>query len=333
MAKYTIQRRPTKLKSFIAGSKAGADACKILEDKEGYVPFYIGYPQDRWNKVVRNILLIRDFWHLYKSLNDDDIVFVQWPFYCHNIRMMYRVLKSKCKKMYMLVHDIDVIRGQNQYRQWTGKFFKLASLLIVHSEPMKKYLTDRGYDSKRIKVLTAFDYLTNDIITSQRKRSKDVVFAGNLKKSLFLRTLSSEDLAININCYGKPIKKLSKGLTYKGAFTSEHVGAIEGSWGLVWDGDSLDACTTPLGEYQRYNAPHKLSLYIVAHLPVIVWDQAAMASYVKEKDLGICVSSLREISSRIDAITEEEYNRILENVKKESELLRNGAHLRKCLNE
>ena len=156
-----------------------------------------------------------------------------------------------------------------------------------------------------------------------------VVYAGNLKKSTFLKSIP-DDIGITINCYGRAISRInefSKSIVYKTSFQPENVSILDGSWGLVWDGLSLDTCVGDFGDYLKYNSPHKLSLYIVSELPLIVWESSALSSYVKEKGIGITISSIKEIKERISIITDEEYDRILRNVKKESEILRSGGHL------
>ena len=51
------------------------------------------------------------------------------------------------------------------------------------------------------------------------------------------------------------------------------------------------ACTGQYGEYLKINSPFKFSLYLAANRPVVVWSKSALASYVKEYKLGICVDS------------------------------------------
>ena len=46
--------------------------------------------------------------------------------------------------------------------------------------------------------------------------------------------------------------------------------ALEGSFGLVWDGDSSKTCSGVFGEYLRYNNSHKASLYLASGFPIIV---------------------------------------------------------------
>lgn len=76
---------------------------------------------------------------------------------------------------------------------------------------------------------------------------------------------------------------------------------------MVWDGTSVSTCTGDFGEYLQYNNPHKTSLYIRCQLPVIIWKQAALADFVRENGIGICVDSLEELEKILNTLSEEEY--------------------------
>ncbi|UXZ08780.1 hypothetical protein F1B95_08005 [Clostridium perfringens] len=56
----------------------------------------------------------------------------------------------------------------------------------------------------------------------------------------------------------------------------EIVEKIEGDFGLIWDGTSINICDGSFGEYTKFNTPHKLSMYIASEIPVIVWKEAKM---------------------------------------------------------
>ena len=49
-------------------------------------------------------------------------------------------------------------------------------------------------------------------------------------------------------------------------------------WGLVWDGAKLDSGDTGL-DYERFNQPHKISLYLACGLPLIVWSEGYAARW------------------------------------------------------
>lgn len=152
--------------------------------------------------------------------------------------------------------------------------------------------------------------------TTQRALSK-IAFAGNLAKSTFLYH-DLDKLGVNFWVYGINLdrnKIRSKSVTYNGSFTSEEIPAkLEGSFDLIWDGDSIDTCSGAFGEYTRYNNPHKLSLYVSSCLSVIVWSQVAIADFVKEHDIGFCVDSLSDIHTVLASVTADAYARDIKKI-------------------
>ena len=90
---------------------------------------------------------------------------------------------------------------------------------------------------------------------------------------------------------------------YKGVFKPDIIGHLEGSWGLIWDGDS--------------------------GLPLIVWKDSAMAKLVEMKNLGITVTSLSEISARISAVSDNDYKEYCANIQKFQPVLLKGENV--CL--
>ena len=123
-----------------------------------------------------------------------------------------------------------------------------------------------------------------------------------------------------------------KNIHYFGSFLPEELpGALRGSFGLVWDGESADTCTGVYGEYLKINNPHKTSLYLAAGHPVIVWSQSAMADFVRENQVGIAVDSLNEVKEAIDQVSGEEYELMCRRAEKLSQKLRAGAYLKTAL--
>ena len=83
----------------------------------------------------------------------------------------------------------------------------------------------------------------------------------------------------------------------------------------------------------RYNNPHKLSLYLSSGLPVIIWKQAAEATFVEKNGVGYTVKSLYEIPELMKKISENEYKNITENVSRISKKLINGEYMQLALRE
>ena len=98
----------------------------------------------------------------------------------------------------------------------------------------------------------------------------------------------------------------------------------------MWDGDSIDACSGNWGEYLRINNPHKTSFYICAGLPVIIWNQSAMSKFIVENKLGICVSSLSELSEALNHVSKEEYDEICASVEAFRKKLVDGYFFREA---
>ena len=82
------------------------------------------------------------------------------------------------------------------------------------------------------------------------------------------------------------------------------------------------------GEYLSFNNPHKTSLFLASGIPVIIWEKAALADFVRENHCGITVSSLDEIRQAVDSMTDEEYDGLCRRAEQIGRLLRSGTMTR-----
>ena len=165
-----------------------------------------------------------------------------------------------------------------------------------------------------------------------------VVYAGGLsqRKNAFLYQLGNvvQDYKVRLYGGGFDIHQAAHPECFEqmGFVPSNQlIATASGHFGLVWDGDSLEACSGDMGEYLRYNNPHKTSLYIRCHLPIIIWKQAALASFVSQRGIGLCVDSLREIGSALNTLTPERYAEMRHRVEELSLQLSQGHFFRKAL--
>lgn len=201
--------------------------------------------------------------------------------------------------------------------------------VVVHSKTMEKVLRDAGVARPCLKILNFFDYIS-DIKPNARPLAYDICFAGNLRKSIFvskITELKSTKLQFHLYGINPPCLSASSNVFYEGVFSPDDIGGIKGTWGLVWDGNSITTCNGLLGTYLKYNSSHKLSLYLAIGIPLIVWKQSAIADLVEQEKIGITVESLTEIESAIDNITPCEYDEITRNVDVYSNRIRNGCML------
>ena len=66
-----------------------------------------------------------------------------------------------------------------------------------------------------------------------------------------------------------------------------------------------------------------------AGIPVIIPDYLSNADFIKEKGIGFVVSSLEEASQVVQSCSEEEYNRMVSNLKQVQYLINNGYFTKK----
>jgi hypothetical protein len=166
------------------------------------------------------------------------------------------------------------------------------------------------------------------------------VFAGNLAKSSFLEQLyllKEKRQGLHFNLYGPgctDAMKSQRNVTYKGTVNPYDLPAkIEGCFGLVWDGDCIDKPGGSLGDYMLYISHHKLSLYILSGLPLIVPETAASARIVKKYFIGITINSLHEIEDRINDVSAGQYQQMRKNMKPLAEKISKGNCLGNALKE
>lgn len=318
---------------FNATSKARLDVSRTFNEM-GILPFNISlsYIDVKFLRRISQIAIafFPFLWNLHK-LQKGDIIYIQYPEEENFMWLISKGLKLRGAKIVYLIHDAESARGKRSSEKETT-LFNMADTLYVHTEAMQNLLREKGIEVP-MKIIHVFDYYTTDSyrqIGMELKRI--VIFAGNLEKASFIKELSrlEKDTALKFNLYGlKPSFDL--GDMYRGAFAPEETSAIEGGWGLVWDGDSIETCSGVLGHYLRYNSSHKLSLYLAAGIPVIVWEQSALASWVKKNNVGITVQSLVEVEKYINAISDNVYANMIDSVRYISSKLRNGEFLKSLI--
>ena len=270
-----------------------------------------------------------------KQVNTGDTVLIQ-DFYLDYMQNIASESLHKGAKVIFLVHDIQCIR----FNKKTGEIKKLnnASLLLVHTQAMKQKLTELGVTTP-MKVLQIFDYYSSSAIVDIKEtlqHKADIVFAGNLSKSEFLKNLIEDKTNEHIRfiLYGilGDLNLENHGnIVYKGVFNPDDTSSIIGGWGLVWDGYDIFSCTGDYGNYLRYNASHKASLYLVCGIPLIVWTESSLASWVVQEGIGIVVPTLKHIDDIIQNLSNQQYEEMVLNARRIGMQLRKGEYLRQSL--
>ena len=315
-----------------AGKKAREDVNDILADQFKVSYFISGNSSfgKLWN-YLRLIFQIR-----FRSQN----VVLQYPFDTKESlnKVSSRWLPKKC---IVVIHDLVSLRegkGTSEI-QAEIQFLNHFQTLITHNPKMSSWLRDQGCTAHMVE-LGIFDYLVEGKIEKETQRKEAIAFAGNLSpvKSQFLYDIPT--LPLKLDAYGNGFVEDSQNpnLEYMGSFPPEKLPvSLNEKFGLVWDGVSINECAGNMGNYLRYNNPHKTSLYLVSGLPVIIWKQAALASFIEENQLGLTVTSLNDLPDVLAHLSAEQYDQMVKNTLAISARLQEGYYLKhaieKCLED
>jgi hypothetical protein len=268
------------------------------------------------------------------------VVIFQHPLYARIHILLLKLLRLKRSvTVVCLVTDIDGLKaGDGDLLQREKAFFKKYKYFILHNPAMEEWL--KAFHPTAIcSLLTCFDFLAKESIQI-RSKSHTIVFAGNLQKSKFLERLDlwlEKNGSLFINLYGPYVNDAmlkDRRVSYMGLYTPyELPDMLEGSFGLIWDGEGIQHPEGSLGNYMQYISHHKLSLYIVSNLPVILYENAGSAEMVKKFNIGFTVKGLFEIEDKINKLSDEDYNKMVQNTHDLAREITSGNCLAKALGE
>lgn len=306
--------------------KARVDVRKILTDMgyEDVLLFHNGRA-----KPVILLEIIAGCLRTIAMAGKGDHVLFQYPYYSKFVhQVIFRLLsvgkRIKGYQVCMLIHDVMSMRSEawmteNRLKMLRSEVKKWHWMdrVICHSENMRAVFR-KVNDFDRYSVLGPFDYLYNGPICERTFAAQPaVMFAGNLNKEKcgFIYKLPEID-GVRFDLFGPRYTGGQTALIrHRGTFSpKELIAQLDGQFGLVWDGDSIETCAGCYGEYLKYNSPFKFSLYLAAGVPVIVWKESALAEYVEENKIGIAVRSLKELQARFNEIDDAGYGEMVRNI-------------------
>ena len=331
-----------------AGNKARNDVEEIVK-REGYQALVLSV--DNWyemSTLKAQLHKSKAFGQALAQLKQGDELLIQFPMLHHSFFTTHHVKKAQKKgvKVHFIIHDLEALRYANldavplkhkiRVQIQESGLLGAADGIIAHNPIMKSVLVNKGVAEDKIVSLGIFDYLIpNFQEKSGLTKDQPIIVAGNLaqEKAGYLYSLPEEP-AYNLYGVGFDESRALANETYFGSFLPDELpAALEGGFGLVWDGDSAETCSGVFGEYLRYNNSHKASLYLAAGFPVVVWEESALAHFVIDKQCGLVVSSLSDLKENLDTLSEEQYKEMLENAKQIGSKLRQGQYLRTALSK
>ena len=347
MMNYRIHFRnpPYSENSALALAKAPEDVNRIVHG-QGFEDLwlarqrtsFVGHQYSRAVRMLQSRLLPA-------RIEKGTVVFCQTPFplsWSPAHVSFLRNARRRDARVITLFHDIDVARGRtladaDGLSRDSRDFLENSDVVISHNARMTDWLSDHGIDREKVVDLEIFDYLADGFTPSgEAPFERCVTIAGNLglHKAGYLADLG-RITDVDWRLYGPmfdPDRTKGPTIRHNGCFPpSEIPRHLASGFGLVWDGTSVESCAGGHGEYLRINNPHKLSLYLAAGLPVIVWDEAAAADFVRNHDVGLSVPSLRNLGPALAQVTPERYAAFKRNALAISEKLRSGHFTKTAL--
>ena len=331
-----------------AGNKARNDVEEIVK-REGYQPLLLTV--EDWYQmgtVKAQQHKAKALAQAFSQLKSGDQLLIQFPMLHHSFftTRLVRKIQRRGVQVYFIIHDLEALRYANldtvplkhkiRVHLQESSLLKVADGVIAHNPIMKSVLVEKGIPEHKLVSLEIFDYL---IPNHQEKDglSKDqpIIVAGNLaqEKAGYLYQLPARP-AYNLYGVGFDESRALANETYFGSFLPDELpAALEGGFGLVWDGDSAETCSGVFGEYLRYNNSHKASLYLAAGFPLVVWKQSALSHFVLENGCGIAVESLHDLSQAIEQLDDKDYQDLVEKTKYIGKKIRDGFFLTNALNK
>ena len=310
-----------------AGPKAKVDVERILKD-EYNAKIYTYRMKSQNNTCFEKIKkVLFGVSHCSKK----DITLIQFPFL--NLKWLYK----NNKKIFVIIHDIGYFRTMDKkLLEKEIAILNMCQGVIVHNKSMQQFLIDHGLAIPTV-ILEFFDYLCdNNEVVSKMQKSVEIIYPGNWSKSKaeFLYQLEERKMKFNINVYGPNTdndKLINEKISFKGSFKpDELIYNINGNVGLVWSG-KLDESDANVGDkfYNLYNTPHKLSCFLAANIPVIVWEKSAIADVVKKYNIGYTISNIYDINN----IDFSNYDEVAKNVAKLGKKIRNGYFTKRAISK
>lgn len=317
-----------------AGSKAMRDVMQLL-DGEGYRPMP-ALPVTA-NKVLKLFLdlplLVLTVLCLVRR---SGTVLYVIPSNSFRIKLLYRLHQLLGFRLLCFINDIEQLRMpcSARYAQEEMASIAMGDVIMAPNWQSVHILQTKYGIHQPMVAVGVWDYLSSLSTSSESTfdiqqlfAQGAIAYAGNLRKSPFIQQLGALPLSFDVWGDGGD-GSFASNVRYQGTVTPDELPPLlhRCAWGLVWDGPSLEGCEGQLGEYLRFNNAHKCGLYLASGLPLIVWKESGMASFVEEHGVGICVESLHQLPQVLQEVDLSAYRQMREAVERVGERVRRGCY-------
>lgn len=271
------------------------------------------------------------------SISHDDIVIFQLPTWNDmkfDEAFAGRLCNYRGVKKIFFVHDVPPLmfeNGMGSLKRYID-LYNQADMLIVSSQKMSEFLHANGLTVSKIVIQRMWDFpveVDQSITPPFRKR---INFAANVTsiERPFVRNWNSTEVELAVTANpGEYDWAKNRNIEFIGWHNDDNLLANalrkSGGFGILWQDSPWWI------EYMKLNASYKRSAYLAAGLPVIVGSSTTETETIVHQNLGLVVDSPEEAVERVAHMEEGQYRKMVEDVGRFSQLIRNGYFTRKLL--
>ncbi|HFH9836893.1 TPA: sugar transferase [Streptococcus suis] len=262
------------------------------------------------------------------GLRHGDVVIFQTPTWnttAFDERLMAK-LRAYRIKIVIFIHDVVPLMFAGNYylMDRTIAYYNQADVIVAPSQAMLDTLRAHGLTVKKTVIQGMWDQPTQTPMQDATFK-KVIHFPGSPDRFSFVQSWS---YPIQLNLYASQSVDLPDSVRYFPYRPSEQLlmEMSAGGFGLVWMDDHDK-------EYQKLYCPYKLGSFLAAGIPVLVQRGIANQTLIEDNGLGIVVDSLDEAVEKIEQMTPQDYQSMVESVRNFNPLLRQGYFTRKLLTE
>lgn len=321
MANYYIKYGLSS--EYNASSKAMKDIMHLLDVSGFKRVLSMPYTSPKYLKSLDIPILC--FTVLF-MVGHNDFLFYAVPcnyFLVNILKLLRRVKKFN---LVCFIYDVNSLRYTDRVYLEEQEFnaMRVADYILAPNENSIKFMRNEKKITNALIPVHVWDYLIDNKIEGKINPDRDEIyaiynsqsvgFAGNLSKAPFVEQLSK--LSLTYKIWGKTDGQQStEHLKYMGALPADELpeAMSKCTWGLVWDGDSIETCNGLMGTYLKFNNTHKCGLTLASNVPIIVWSQGGMSHIVNRYKCGIAVDSISQAEKIISTMSFEDYYQIRQN--------------------
>lgn len=280
-------------------------------------------------------------WSDALTIQAGDVVYLAYPTFYLSLETdgkyevdIIEALHMRGARVVLLVGDSLILREKVACSQGELKSLNSADVLIVPNNKMRDQFINMGVTTPMLHQGLYPIKATHDMPARATFNRNKVFYTGNLDKGPFLQTITQDAVALEV--FGPNASEqivANESLNYHGSFSHDDLTSAftsETGFGLIWDGDNLPI-VSQVGRYTQYNYPYKSSFYLSLGMPLIAWRGSAVADVIKQYRCGIVLNQIDELGPAIQALTEQQVHRMVENARNLGKELRTGRHFMRVL--